>query len=70
MDKGALKEIYSKELTGEVESNTSVKMRSTERRPGDSVTFCLHWKYKYDTISGSIYGRISHRYIHCETHQL
>lgn len=54
--KGAHKGDFTvRELTGEVESNTSVKMRSTERRPGDSVTFIFTGNISTDTISGSIY---------------
>lgn len=44
-----------RELTGEVESDTSVKMKSTDRHPADWVTFIFSGTIAGDTISGSIY---------------
>ncbi|CAN5824523.1 hypothetical protein BH10BAC2_BH10BAC2_38260 [soil metagenome] len=44
-----------RELTGEVESDTSVKMKSTDRHPADFVTFIFSGNITGDTISGSIY---------------
>lgn len=44
-----------RELTGEVENDTSVKMKSTDRHPADFVTFIFSGSIAGDTISGSIY---------------
>jgi len=54
--KGAHKGDFTvRELTGELESNTMVKMKSSEHRPGDNVTFIFTGNINGDTISGSIY---------------
>ncbi|MEP7320091.1 MAG: aminotransferase class V-fold PLP-dependent enzyme, partial [Panacibacter sp.] len=44
-----------RELTGEVESDTSVKMKSTDRHPADFITFIFSGNIAGETISGSIY---------------
>ena len=44
-----------RELTGEVESDTSVKMKSTDRHPADWVTFIFSGNIAGDSITGSIY---------------
>jgi hypothetical protein len=48
-------EFTTRELTGEVESDTSVKMRSVDRHPADSITFIFSGTIAGDNISGSIY---------------
>jgi len=48
-------EFTVRELTGEVESDTSVKMRSVDRHPADSITFIFSGTISGETISGSIY---------------
>lgn len=55
--KGAHKgDFTTRELTGEVESDAMVKMKSSEHRPGDNVTFIFTGTINNgDTISGSIY---------------
>lgn len=54
--KGFHKGEYStRELTGEVESDTSVKMRSVDRHPADGITFLFSGNISGDGISGSIY---------------
>jgi D-glucosaminate-6-phosphate ammonia-lyase len=44
-----------RELTGEVESDTSVKLRSVDRHPADSITFIFSGTISGDSITGSIY---------------
>jgi D-glucosaminate-6-phosphate ammonia-lyase len=54
--KGSHKGEFSvRELNGEVESDTSVKMKSVDRHPADSITFIFSGTIAGDTISGSIY---------------
>jgi D-glucosaminate-6-phosphate ammonia-lyase len=44
-----------RELTGVIESDTTVKLRSVDRRPGDSITFIFSGTISGDSIAGSIY---------------
>ena len=44
-----------RELTGVIESDTTVKLRSVDRRPGDSITFIFSGTISGDSITGSIY---------------
>ena len=54
--KGSHKGEFSvRELTGEIESDTSVKMKSVDRHPADSITFIFSGTIAGETISGSIY---------------
>lgn len=54
--KGSHKGDFSvRELTGEVESDTSVKLKSVDRHPGDFITFIFSGAIKGDTISGTIH---------------
>jgi hypothetical protein len=48
-------EFTVRELTGEVESDTSVKMKSVDRHPADGITFLFSGNISGDSISGSIY---------------
>ena len=44
-----------RELTGEIESDTALKMKSTDRHPADWVTFIFTGAINGDTISGEVY---------------
>ncbi|MEO5997504.1 MAG: hypothetical protein ABIN89_12265, partial [Chitinophagaceae bacterium] len=53
--KGSHKGDFSvRELTGSIEGNL-VKLRSVDRRPGDSITFIFSGTISGNSISGSIY---------------
>jgi D-glucosaminate-6-phosphate ammonia-lyase len=44
-----------RELTGIVENDTTVKLRSVDRHPADAITFIFSGTIAGDTITGSIY---------------